>query len=219
MRTYARFAVPLTLLSLLAFGPFTYLALTMEAPLTVEHASGLLATTWRCAAAAWVVQLWLVAGAAPAARAVAAGEPLSQLRALGSGARAMVRAIVPVALAVAAILVGALALVGPALALLVLLALVGASPDGPAVTRVRDSIAVVRAQLIPVAVVVIAMVTFDLALVVAAKLALTEPLLKGANKAELAGYRRLLDVVALGIALVSPLPASLLASVRARGTV
>ena len=61
--------------------------------------------------------------------------------------------------------------------------------------------------------------TFDLALVVAAKLALTEPLLKGANKAELAGYRRLLDVVALGIAVVSPLPASLLASIRARGTV
>jgi len=216
MRVYARFVVPLTLLSLLAFGPFTYLALTAEAPATIEQAWNLLASSWRCAAAAWVVQLWLVAGAAPAARAVAAGEPLSQLRALGLGTRAMVRAIVPCALAVAAILLGALALVGPALALLVLLALVGASPEGPAAARVRDSIAAVRAQLVPVAIVVIAMVTFDLALVVIAKLALTEPLMKGANKAELAGYRRLLDVVTLGIAVVSPLPVSLLANIRTR---
>jgi len=216
MRVYARFVVPLTLLSLLAFGPFTYLALTAQAPPTVEQAWNLLASSWRCAGAAWVVQLWLVAGAAPAARALAAGEQLSQLRALGLGARAMVRAIAPCALAVAAILLGALALVGPALALLVLLALVGASPEGPATARVRDSIAAVRAQLVPVAIVVIAMVTFDLALVVIAKLALTEPLMKGANKAELAGYRRLLDVVAFGIAAVSPLPVSLLANIRTR---
>lgn len=216
MRVYARFVVPLTLLALLAFAPCMYLALTLEPPLTIEQAFSLYTSAWKCAATAWVVQLWLVAGAAPAARAVAAGEPLSQLGALGRGARAMVQAIVPCALAVATILIGALALAGPALALLVLLALVGASPESAAVERVRDSIAVVRAQLVPVAAVVIAMVTFDLALVVIAKLALTEPLLRGANRAELAGYRRVLDVVALGIAVVSPIPTSLLATLRTR---
>jgi len=216
LRTYLRYLVPLTLLSALVMSPWVNAALTSDMPKTAEQARALIALAWKCGATAWIAQLLLVAAAAPAARSLVAGPALSQSRALVRGVAAMLRALVPVALAVAAIAIGALALVLPALALLVLLSLTGASPDGAPSQRLRDSIASVRTRVVPVAAVVLAMVAFDVALVLLAKRFTTTPLPKKPTPAELATYRHLLDIVVIGIVIASPIAASALAALRAQ---
>jgi hypothetical protein len=218
LRTYLRYLVPLTLLSALALSPLVYLALAVDTPKDAAQARGLVMLAWTAGATAWIGQLLLVAGAAPAARGLVAGAALSQRRAFTRGAVAMVRALVPCLLAAAAVVVGALALVVPALVLVTLLALTGASPEtNPPLplSRLRDSIAAVRAHVTPVAATVAAIAFFDVALVLVAK-RFSAPLMgKKPTATELAAYRHLIDIVVAGLVLASPLAAATLASLRA----
>jgi len=216
LRTYLRYLVPLTLLSALALSPLVYIALAVDTPRDAAQARGIVMLAWTAGATAWIGQLLLVAGAAPAARGLVAGAALSQRHAFARGAVAMLRALVPCLLAAAAVVVGALALVVPALVLVTLLALTGASPEtNPPLSRLRDSIAAVRAHVTPVAATVAAIAFFDVALVLVAR-RFSAPLMgKKPTVTELAAYRHLIDIVVAGLVLASPLAAATLASLRA----
>src|SRR5256885_16913799 len=107
-----RYAAPLVLLAAIAMAITVALPLAIAVKLGVapQTPQGRLALGWSIAAFAWVFQLWLVAGAGPCARA-----KLAQSRAFTSGLFAMLRAIVPWAIAIPAIGLGLLAPVLPGL--------------------------------------------------------------------------------------------------------
>ncbi len=210
--------MPLTLLSVLALSPLLYLALKVPAPRTSEIARGQLRLAWILGGVAWAFQLWLVAGVAPAVRAIAAGQPLSQWRALTSGIANLVRGIVPCAIAVVAVVLGGIALVVPALVVLVFVSLTGASPQlgGEAPAAVRDSIAIVRANVRTVAIVALAIVALDLAITLATQLAIVPAFAKKTTAAKLLPIRDFVRVVAAALVVMSPLAACALASVATR---
>ena len=143
-RTYVRYAVPLTVLTALAFAPLLYLAWRAKLPATISEGKSAVRLAWGLLAASLLPMLVLVGGVAPAVRSVATGQPASQLRAFGDGVRGLVAAMVPCALAFMAALLGMLALVVPGLVLLVLFALVGAS-SGAGAGRLAEAAAVARA--------------------------------------------------------------------------
>src|ERR1041385_442452 len=122
LRAWLRYLVPLTLLGALACGPILAIALRAPAVQDIPHARMQLRVPWLLASYAWVCQLWLVAGVAPAVRSVATAQPLSQLAALWAGLRGLVRGLVPVLVAVMAVMLGGVALAVPGIVLLVLLA-------------------------------------------------------------------------------------------------
>jgi len=99
-------------------------------------------------------------------RAIALHEPLGQANALGRGARNLVRALVPCAVALTAIALGGVALVVPGVLLLGLFALTGASDRlaEPLPAALLDSVAVVRMHAKQVAIVVALMIAADLAI-------------------------------------------------------
>lgn len=218
LRTLARYAAPLVLLSALVFAPLALHALRAEAPRDAAAATRLLVWSFAVAGTAWILQLVLVGAVAPAVRAVAAGERVSQLRVLGRGLLHGVRMALPIAVVGAAVFVGGLALVVPGLALLVLLSLTGASSEPGMPGPLLDSVAVARANLRPVATVVLVMLVVDVALAGGAYLVLAGSLPKKPTPEQLGAYRTVARVTALGLVAVSPLAATLLAAIRARAT-
>src|SRR5688572_28348601 len=100
LRTWARYVVPLTLLSAVVHAPLLRYTMALDVPKDAAGAKQLLVVVWIVAATAWIAQLALVAAAAPVARSVAAGAPLSQWKALVHGFGNLVRMVVPVASAV-----------------------------------------------------------------------------------------------------------------------
>ncbi|HEU0029065.1 MAG TPA: hypothetical protein VFQ53_00440 [Kofleriaceae bacterium] len=211
----ARYALPIGVLALVVCGPLLWFVPRIPVP-DAASAKPLLRFTYAIAVAAWALQLQLAGGIAPIVRAVAAREAPSQLGALWLGLAGLVRAVLPTALVVAAIAIGALALVVPALCLVVLLALATASPAAGLPAPLVDSIRVVRAHLRPIAIVVAAIVIVDVGLAVAAQLAIGPALSKKPTVAELGAFRELARVVAIGVAIVSPFAATVLAALRAR---
>ncbi|HEY0190594.1 MAG TPA: hypothetical protein VGC42_05685 [Kofleriaceae bacterium] len=207
---WLRYLAPLTALSATALAPVIALALLARRPTEPAEADAARAIGWGLVALAWVGQLMLVGAAAAIARA----RP-SQLGALRLGLRALGRAIVPTAAAVAAVLLGGLALALPGVALLALTALAGASPLRGA-AAVADSIAIARRSLVAVALAAAALVALDAGTVLAVKLAVLEPLAKPPRPVQLAQLPRFLHLIALVLVAGSPLPAAALAVIRAR---
>jgi hypothetical protein len=216
LRTYVRYVVPLTLLSALVFAPLLWFILRLPVPGDAALAKKLYVVAWGVAASAWIAQYVLVGGVAPAARGLAMGKPLSQLRALRDGCAGLGRVLLPCLVAVAAIAVGGLALVVPGVVLVVLLALTGASEARGMPAPLLDSIAVARANLKTVVLVVVAIVVVDLALAGVAYLVLFEPLAKKPTPAQLEASRWVARSIAAGLVVISPLLASVLAAVRLR---
>lgn len=209
IRTWLRYLVPLTVLSAIALCPAIAIAWRLRTPADPAGAQTALAVGWAMTAAAWPAQLVLVAGAS----AMTAGRP-SQLRALGQGLARLAGAIVPCLAAVAAIAIGSLALVVPGLVLLVILALTGASRQPGVRAALVDSIAAVRAQLPAVALAVAATLAIDAAIG-----AVAYAVLVGAPRghpAQLAAVREFVRVVAASLVVASPLPATVLATIRTR---
>lgn len=209
--TWLRYFAPLTLLSAIALSPVVVLALRAHLPRDQAGASALVTLGWEMIAFAWFGQLVLVGGAAAVTHA-----PGSQLRAFGGGLVQLVRAIVPCLAAVAAIAIGSLALAVPGLMLLVLLALTGASRERGVPAILDDSIAAARRQLPTVALAVTAMVALDLAIGLVAQRAFVAPLPRLPPPVQLARIHHFVQVVALALVAVSPLPATVLATIRAR---
>lgn len=212
MHSWVRYIVPLTLLSAIALAPVIAIALRVRAPLHPAGANATLTAGWAMLALAWLGQLVLVGGAS----AITRPAPASQLGAFRDGLAQLVRAIVPCLTAAVAIVIGSLALIVPGLVLLVLLALTGASRERGVPAPLLDSIAVTRTQLPAVALTVAAMLTVDAAIGVAAYRAFIVSWPRHPTPAHLAALPHALRVMALALVLVSPLPATVLATIRAR---
>ncbi|MDQ3364919.1 MAG: hypothetical protein M3680_05780, partial [Myxococcota bacterium] len=141
--------------------------------------------------------------------------PVSQPRALVLALGGVGRMVVPCLGAIAAVLIGGLALVIPGLVLLVLLSLTGASEARGMPAPLTESVAIVRSQLGFVAAIVAAMIVLDLAIALGAWKLVAAPLVKQLPAAGFATYRDVVRVVAAALVVVSPVLATVLASVRA----
>jgi hypothetical protein len=214
VRAWLRYIVPLTLLGIVALGPVAYTAWKAAAPVDVLAARALVRRAWILAVAAIALQLLLVAAVAPAVRGLHAGRPLPQLGALAAGVRGLVRGIVPWLTAILAVLLGGVALVVPGVLLLVLVSMTGASDvlDAPLPAALEDSIAVARAQLPRIAVIVAAIVVVDLAITFAAQLAFVPAVGKKVAVAKLAPVRTFVRVTALGLVAIAPAVACTIAA-------
>lgn len=213
LRTYARYAAPLTLLSLAIYAPLLWYALISPTPAELGPAWRMVMIAWGVAATAWIAQYMLVGGAAPLARSIADGAPLAQLAGARAAVRGLVRAVLPVLLVVAAIAMGSIALAIPGLVLGVLLSLTGASTRGGLAEPMLDSVARVRAHKKPAIVAVIAILAVDFAIVTLPFVIMLGPLSPRPTSEELAAAQLILRIVAIGIPLVTPLAACVLAAV------
>ena len=217
-RTYLRYAIPLTLLSALAFAPLLYLAWKVRIPPDVAHAKGVVRTTWLLAGMSIVPLLVLVGGVTPAVRSIVHRTPASQLSALRLGIAGLVRAAVPCLLAIVAILIGSLALLIPGLVLLVLLSLSGATADGEGDLRTRLTAGVSAARASPAAVTAILVVSIGIMIgaVYFLQRGLPIPLPKQPPPQLLATFQLFARYAIIGIAIAAPLPAIALAAIAAR---
>lgn len=205
------YLAPLTVLSAVALSPLVAVALRTRVPVDRAGVDATVALGWKLIAVAWFGQLVLVGGAA----AIVRHQP-SQLRALGAGLVQLLRAIAPCIAAAAAIAIGSLALAVPGLVLLVLLSLTGASPERGLPAPLVDSIAVARTRVPVVALAVAGMLALDAAIGIVAHRALVVELPKHPAPAQLAAARDFVRAIALALVIASPLPATVLATIRAR---
>lgn len=212
VRTWFGYFVPLTILSAIALSPLIALALATPAPADLAGVRTVLVRGWTLLAVAWPCQLVLVGGASAMTRA-----PRSQLGALGGGFVQLVRAALPCGVAAAAVAIGCLALAVPGPILLVLLALTGASRERGLPAPLLDSIAAVRRQLPAVALAITALLAIGAAIGLIAFRAFVVPLPPKPTPAQLAAIRDFVRAIALGLVVASPLPATVLATIRARG--
>jgi hypothetical protein len=217
-RTWLRYVVPLTLIAALALCPVAYVAWRANVPADLVQARSVLHLGWLLAATAWMFQLVLVAAAVPAVRGVARDEPLAQGAALLAGVRGLARALVPCGVAVAAIVIGGVALVVPGLVLLVLFALTGASPriGEPLPAPLTDSVAMARANLRQVGLVVALVVAADLAIAAVMLMAFVPALPKKPPAELLVHVRACVRIVAVALIAVSPIAACALAAAAGR---
>lgn len=216
VRTLVRYIVPLALVSVLVVAPWLAIAWKSPWPHDLKTANLALGRAFAIAGTAWMATFILVGAAAPLARSIAAGAPLSQLHALVAAFTSTLRMALPCLAAIAAVVIGGLALVVPALALLVLLALTGASTERGLPAPLVDSVAAVRAGWKPVAAIVAVMLLVDVALAFAAWKLVAVPFAKKLKPAQWATYGNVARVVAIGVLATTPVFATLLAAVRAK---
>ncbi|MDB4954568.1 MAG: hypothetical protein JWO36_2137 [Myxococcales bacterium] len=230
LRTWLRYLVPLTLASALVLGAVIWIALRVlkldvgsvlsvsfadrPVPDLAEHARGNLRLGWELVGITWVAQLMLVAAVAPAVRGLATNVPLTQLRALSSGLRTTIQAIVPCLVAVVAIAIGSMALVIPGLALLVLLSMTGASDKlgDPLPAPLADSVVAARGQWLRVAAIVFGLLVLDVAIGGIAQLAFLRRIPQPMTTAAMLHSRTFVRAIVLALIALSPLPACALAA-------
>jgi hypothetical protein len=220
LRAWLRYLLPLTLLAALAFLPLLYVAWRAGAAKDLAAARAQVRTAWGLAGTAWVCQLLLVAGVAPAVRSIARGAPVSQWRAFADGARSLVVGLVPWLIVVAAVLLGGVALVVPGLCLLVLLSLTGASErlGEPPPAALVDSVAIVRGNFARTALILAGIVVVNLAICFAIQKALVPAITRKVPPSKLLPIRTFVRTVPFVIAAFSPLAACALAAAYARFT-
>jgi hypothetical protein len=219
VKTWLRYVIPLTLLAALATCPIAFIAHAIAPPTDLPHARIAIHIGWILAGTAWVFQLLLVAAAAPLVASVARDAPLSQVQALSAAARNLGRGFVPWAVAIAAILVGGVALAVPGVLLLGLVALTGASERlaEPLPAPLADSISVVRAHAREVAIALAIIIAAGFAIALAAHLAILPALPKTKPPiAMLAPASTFVRVVALALIAGSAVPACVLAAIYQR---
>ncbi|HMG56601.1 MAG TPA: hypothetical protein VK601_24040 [Kofleriaceae bacterium] len=214
VRTWLGHAAPLTALSAIALSPLVAVALRTRAPVDAAGARSAIGLGWTLLAVAWLGQLVLVGAAAAVMRAQGSG--LGALAAFGAGAAQLARAALPCLVAALAVAIGGLALAVPAPVLLVLLALTGASRERGLPAPLLDSIAAARRQLPAVALAVAALLAIDAAIGAVAHRALIAPLARQPTPAQLAAARDFVRAIAIALVAISPLPACVLARLRAR---
>lgn len=218
LRTWARYALPLILVSLVALAPLWYLALALPAPVDVTSAKRAITIAVAIAIAAWLFQLWLVGGAAPLVRAVHASTPLSQRRAVRVAFAGLGTAVLPWLCTLAALFGGSLALVVPGMLALAMFSLAGASTAPGLPAPLVESAAIVRRQLRATVAILVGSALVLAGIVVGSKLALAPSLPKPLTPASLAGYRDAARLVGLGAIAMAPLVATLLAAIHAHGS-
>jgi hypothetical protein len=217
-RTAVRYVVPLAIATFVVVAPWAYAAFRSPWPRDLAGANIALARAFGIAGTAWIATFVLVGAAAPLVRAVAAGAPLSQPRAVGAAIGNGIRMALPCLAASAAVLIGGLALVVPAFVLMVMLALTGASTERGMPAPLVESVALVRQNWKPVAIVVGLMFVVDVVLVFVAWKTVTVPFGKKLKPVEWATYGNVGRVVVLGIAATAPLFATVLAAIGVKAT-
>ena len=215
-RCYARYVLPLTLLSTVMFAPLLAYGLLSKVPTELGPGWRMVMVSWGAVATAWIVQYLLVGGAAPLARSIAAGKPLSQLAALRVAIHGVVRAVLPILIVVAAVALGSLALAIPGLVLGVLLSLTGASTRGGLSEPLLESVELVRKHLKLAIFAVVAILAVDFAIVALPFVITLGPLSPRPSPEELATARRILQITAIGLSIVTPMAACVLASIAVR---
>ncbi len=209
VRVYLRTLAPLTLLSFAVFAPYLWVAWHTPVPADVAAVRGVVKLAWISLAYVGCAQLLLV-GAVPRVPG------LSQGRALAIGARQLVRAAVPMALALGAIVAGGLALALPGIALLGLFSLTAASDEPGFPAPLLDSARVVTRHWRRVAITLVAIGAVDFAIVFCCqKFLIISPQKKAITPQDLAMVARVVRFAALGFAIVSPVAACALAAIRA----
>ncbi len=211
-----RYALPLAVIGTLVLAPIALYALDVAVPDNIGSALHMIHAVWILVALGGAAQLVLVGAAAPAVRDVAAGRRRSQLRALGAGICGLARAALPCATAIVAIAIGGLALAIPGVALLLLLSLTGASERSGLAEPLSESARIVRANLRLTILVVAAIVIADIAIAGIAYLVLVgpTPLAHKPDHAELVALREVVRVLAIGLVVLSPLVAIVLAAIH-----
>jgi hypothetical protein len=214
VRTYVRYVLVVTVLAAIAFTPILWLVSRVHVPADANAAKGVMRTTWLLVGMSLVPMLLLVGGVTPAVRSIAVGAPLSQARALSGGVIGLVRAAIPVGVAVLAMLIGSLALAVPGLVLFVLLALSGATADldGDLRARLAAGAAIARSRAGAVAVVLAASIALTVGGAYMLQRGLPIPLPKQPTPEQLAAFRQFARHAIAGIAFVAPLPAIALAA-------
>jgi hypothetical protein len=210
LRAWLRYLVPLTLLALVASGPMLWIAWRWPAPSDVQHARLQMRVSYALASTAWIWQLWLVAGVAPAVRGLADGRPISQLAALGGGLRGLATKLVPVVITIFAITMGTVALVVPGVLLLVLLSTTGATSSH------AEAITVGRANMKRLAIIGAAVIAGALLIALACQLAIVPAIGKKVATSKLLPIRTFMRAVALALTAYAPLAACAIAAVTAR---
>lgn len=214
VRTWLRYLVPLTILSVIALAVVGMYGWRVGAARDIVAARLQVRLGWTLVGFAGVLQLLLVAGVAPAVRSVASGRGISQIGALASGVIGMVRAVVPWLVAVIAIAIGSLALILPGLLVLVAVSMTGASERlaEPLPLPITDSIAATRGNFMRIAMIVGLMLAVDVAIGGIAQTTIVHALKQPTTTAALLATRRFVHVVAGSLIAFSPLPACALAS-------
>lgn len=216
-RTYARYAVPVTVLTALLYAPLLYLAWSAKLPATLGEGKAAIRLAWAMLGISLLPMFVLVGGIAPAVRSLASGRPASQVRALVDGVRGVVSAALPCALAITAALIGTLALVVPGLVLLMLFALVGAS-DASGAARLADAAALARSR--PTALAIAGVLVVTVAVHAAAlwfvQRGLAVPIPRKPTPEQLGELRTLLRTSVLASAAIAPFAAVALAAIHAR---
>jgi len=215
-RCYARHLVPLTLLSVVLFSPLLAYALLARVPTELGPAWRMVVVSWIAVSTAWIAQYMLVGAAAPAARAITGGTPLGQLAAARASIAGLVRVVLPVLTAVAAIAMGSIALAVPGLVLGVLLSLTGASTRGGLSEPLLESVERVRANAKHAVIAVAAILFANFAIITIPFVILLGPLSPRPTPEELEAARLILRVTAIGLTAISPLAACVLAALAAR---
>lgn len=214
-RSFGRFLAPITMLTLVVFTPFVYLALHVKVPTNAPQAREVLRAAWVLAAAALFCTLGLVGAIAPLVRSVAAKAPLAQHRALWAGLVGLVHALVPTLVAAIGIALGLVAFAVPGIMLLMLFSLVAASDALGVRARLAESVAVVRAQLVPTIVVVGAAVTLAVLVILVQQLGLPSPIPKHPKPAQLVAFTLLVRRAAWVLVVAAPVFATALAAIHA----
>ncbi len=212
-RTYARYVVPLTLLAVVLFAPLLGYGLLSKTPGELGPAWRMVMVAWGAVATAWIAQYMLVGAAAPLARSIADARPLPQLAALRVAVGGLARAVLPTLMVVAAIAMGSIALVLPGLVLGVLLSLTGASTRNGLAEPMLDSVARVRANLKLAIAAVVGILVVDFAIITVPFVILLGPLSPRPTPEELSTAQLLLQIVTIGLPLVTPVAACVLAAV------
>ena len=204
---FARYAAPLVLLSLVVFVPYLWIAWHVPRPGDAAGVRAVAKHAWLMLAYVAVAQLWLVGAAA-------AVLGRTQLRALGAGARQLVRAALPLGLALLAIVAGSLALVLPGLALLALFSLVAACEAPGLPGPLLESAERVRGAWQRVLPTLVAIAVADTGLTYAAiHFGFPNAAAKGLTADQLAMATWVLRGQSFALALLSPIAAAALAAI------
>jgi hypothetical protein len=214
LRTWIRYVVPFTLLSLLAYAPLILVANRLSAPASVDQARTLALITWILGGVAISLALGIVGAVAPTVRAVDAGSPPAQHAALFAGLRGLVASIVPVGAAIFALLLGLGALVVPGIVLAPLVALTGASTELGLGERLADAATVGRAHWRTIAIVLVAMILIGAGVLAAVEHMAHLPLSKKAPAAMIAGTQRFPRIAIPLLAILAPIAATFLAAIH-----
>jgi hypothetical protein len=206
MQLVLRYAAPLLVASVAALLPQLVLVAWLDVPETADAAKQLFVVAWIVAGTAWWSQIVLAGAVAPILRT---RPPIG--RAFAVAVIGAARAFVPCVLALAAFVVGGLALVVPGVVVMTLLALTGAVDGDTTATRFAASAAAVRRRWGAVALALLAIVVVDLAIAGGAWLGVFQPLAPKPTPAQLAASLRMVRVVALALVAVSPIAATALA--------